>query len=435
MKKKTIEFLMLISLCCALFLACSDDNNGPGTPGGGDDDEQLGEIKDTVFTSFSNVLTRLVLTNAPEGEDVVWQWSMESAPSEIYSLTAATSREAVFLAGLPGTYKLKVTATKGEESQTGNISVTVKKSIAEASPYIAKIYDFLPAVGQFTNDLPAYTEGDTREDIITKVEGYLVGKENGGMVSLGGFGGYIVFGFDHTVVNVKGKRDIRILGNAFGSNANPRPDAPFGGSCEPGIIVVSYDKNGNGLPDDEWYEIAGSAYQTAENEAWYPFFLEAGKDVRTIRNYEITYHRPVSEEVADEYIYWEDNQGNSGYKAKNMFHRQSYFPAWVNEDRLTFSGTRLPENGLDESGAGNYFVLYAFRYGYADNYPNTDDESAIDLAWAVDADGNPVELPGIDFVKVYCGVNQENGWLGECSTEVAGAVDLHVKGISIDTRK
>lgn len=87
---------MLISLCCALFLACSDDNNGPGTPGGGDDDEQLGEIKDTVFTSFSNVLTRLVLTNAPEGEDVVWQWSMESAPSEIYSLTAATSREAVF---------------------------------------------------------------------------------------------------------------------------------------------------------------------------------------------------------------------------------------------------------------------------------------------------------------------------------------------------
>lgn len=174
---------------CIVF-ACSDDNNGPGTPGG-DDDEQLGEIKDTVFTSSSSALTRLVLTNAPEGEDVVWQWSMESAPSEIYSLTAATSREAVFLAGLPGTYKLKVTATKGEESQTGNISVTVKKSTAEASPYIAKIYDFLPAVGQFTNDLPAYTEGDTREDIITKVEGYLVGKENGGMVSLGGFGGIL----------------------------------------------------------------------------------------------------------------------------------------------------------------------------------------------------------------------------------------------------
>lgn len=434
MKKKTIELLMLVSLCCVLFFACSDDSKGPFTPGG-DDDGQLGEIKDTVFTSSSNALTRLVLTNAPEGEDVVWQWNMESAPSEIYSLTQATSREAVFLAGVAGIYNLKVTATRGEESQTGNISVTVKKSADEASPYIAKVYDFLPAVGQFTNDLPAYTEGDTREDIITKVEGYLVGKENGGMVSLGGFGGYIVFGFDHTIVNVKGKRDIRILGNAFGSNANPRPDAPFGGSCEPGIIVVSYDKNGNGLPDDEWYEIAGSAYRTAENEAWYPFFAEAGKDVRTIRNYEITYHRPASEEVSNEYIYWEDNQGNSGYKAKNMFHQQSYFPAWVSEDRLTFSGTRLPENGLDESGVGNYFVLYAFRYGYADNYPNADDESAIDLSWAVDAEGRPVELPGIDFVKVYCGVNQENGWLGECSTEVAGAVDLHVKGISIDTRK
>ena len=195
MKKKTIELLMLVSLCCVVFFACSDDSKGPFTPGG-DDDGQLGEIKDTVFTSSSNALTRLVLTNAPEGEDVVWQWNMESAPSEIYSLTQATSREAVFLAGVAGTYNLEVTATRGEESRTGNITVTVKKNADEPSPYIAKVYVFLPAVGQFTNDLPAYTEGDTREDIITKVEGYLVGKENGGMVCLGGFGGYIVFGFD-----------------------------------------------------------------------------------------------------------------------------------------------------------------------------------------------------------------------------------------------
>ena len=58
------------------------------------------------------------------------------------------------------------------------------------------------------------------------------------------------------------------------------------------------------------------------------------------------------------------------------------------------------------------------RYGYVDNSPSVDDNSAIDIDWAVDREGNPVELPGVDFIKVYNGVNQENGWLGECSTEV-----------------
>lgn len=62
------------------------------------------------------------------------------------------------------------------------------------------------------------------------------------MISLGGFGGYVVVGFDHTITNVTGKRDFRVLGNAFYSAANPDSDAPEGGSCEPGVIMVAYDK-------------------------------------------------------------------------------------------------------------------------------------------------------------------------------------------------
>ena len=30
----------------------------------------------------------------------------------------------------------------------------------------------------------------------------------------------------------------------------------LGGSAEPGIVFVSKDVNGNGEPDDEWYELA-----------------------------------------------------------------------------------------------------------------------------------------------------------------------------------
>ena len=55
------------------------------------------------------------------------------------------------------------------------------------------------------------------------------------------------------------------------------------------------------------------------------------------------------------------------------------------------------------------------------------EKSSFKIDWAVDAAGNPVALPGIDFVKIYTGVNQFNGWLGECSTEVAGVTDLHLE--------
>ena len=74
-------------------------------------------------------------------------------------------------------------------------------------------------------------------------------------------------------------------------------------------------------------------------------------------------------------------------------------------------------------------------YGYADNETNAADDSAIDISWAINNMGQNVELPGVDFIKIYTGVNQENGWLGECSTEITGVEDLHILGVDIDTRK
>ena len=296
------------------------------------------------------------------------------------------------------------------------------------SAYIAKVYDFMPAVGQFTNTMPEYEPGDTRETIIAKAERLIKGEKPKGMISLGGFGGYVVFGFDHMIENVAEQRDFRVMGNAFWADANPNPAAPAkGGSCEAGVIMVSYDANGNGLPDDKWYEIAGS------------------EDSRSTKNYEITYFRPIPGKIPvldenifyatdTEYIYWEDNQGNSGYKMKNQYHGQSYYPLWVAGDKITFTGTLLPDNAVDESGEGKYWVQYSFDYGYADNAPNNDDESAIDIDWAVDENGDKADLPGIHFVKVYSGMSQECGWLGETSTEVSGAYDLHMLGISIATR-
>ncbi|AQX03989.1 PKD domain-containing protein [Elizabethkingia meningoseptica] len=274
--------------------------------------------------------------------------------------------------------------------------------------YISEVLDFMPAPGQFVNDLPKYADGETREAMIQKANN-AIAKGANGMISLGGFGGYVVFKFDHTVANGEGA-DFKILGNAFS------------GSSEPGIIMVAQDKNKNGKPDeDEWYEIAGSEYSKST----------------TIKNYSITYYKPdpnkkpvkgsLEWQKDVEYIRWEDNQGNKGYLTQNTYHGQSYYPLWVNQSSITFTGTRIADNYTDKSGNGTYWSSDPFAFGYVDNASNDSDASNIDIAWAVDKTGKPVQLSGIDFVKVYSAVRQEAGWLGEVSTEVSGAYDLRIK--------
>lgn len=376
-------------------------------------------------------------------------WSVKESSSELYRFSVTDASTPRFVAVEPGEYILELS----DGIIQGKITISVEDRSDPVSPYISKVYDYMPAPGQFVNELPPYEEGDDHDDMVRKANEWLVGEDTW-MITLGGWGGSVTFGFDHTVVNVPGRRDFRIRGNAFGA-AMGRPNAPFGGSCEPGIVMVAYDKNGNGKPDDdEWYEIKGSSNFSAEAEPWYDIAVENGNDTQVFRNYEMTYFKPEHEEpeiigepdnplafvTIQNYIRWEDNRNNSGYKVKNIYHSQSYYPAWIKEDRLTYTGIRLPENGINEGeyvpgiNEGDvYYVLYGFRYGYVDNYPNVEDGSAIDIDWAIDKNGKKTDLPGIDFVKVYNGVNQENGWLGESSTEVDRGEDLHLLGKNIST--
>jgi len=125
------------------------------------------------------------------------------------------------------------------------------------------------------------------------------------------------------------------------------------------------------------------------------------------------------------YIKWMSNQGDEGYVSRNTFHSQPYYPQWIDDETLFFEGAKLANNYLNENGTGSSYAQYAYPWGYADNYPNNDDRSNFNIEWAVDTNGNPVHLPAIHFVKVYTAVNQYCGWLGETSTEIAGAEDLH----------
>ena len=327
------------------------------------------------------------------------------------------SKDYIFLEYKEGTYNLELKILDPNTPYDFSFTINLLHEEVEYSPYISKVYEYCPAPGQFITEMPRYEEGDTYETILQKAEESISGT-NDIMISLGGYGGYVTFGFDHTVINIPGEKDFRIWGNAFYELLNPDQR---GGSAEPGIVMVSYDTNCNGLPDDEWYELAGSEYYKAE----------------TRHNYTITYRRPDPDRIPEEddsgflddinYIPWSDSDGASGHMAKNTFHNQSYYPLWIKADNISFTGTRLAPNGIDLSGTGRYYVLYAYDWGYVDNHPNEYDElNSFDISWAVDSEGNKVHLPGVDFVRVYTGLNQYCGWLGETSTELSRAQDLHI---------
>ena len=363
----------------------------------------------------------LALRPAYTGEN--YRWTVKTA-SGVDSLLAETQYY-MFLMRYPGVYEVTFSIIDPVNPIVHPMTIHVVNEEVEYSPYIAHVQEYRPAPGQFVNAMPVYQEGDNEETMRMKAEESLSGGSGAG-VSLGAYGGYVTFGFDHTVINVHGEQDFRIDGNAFRSAQHPGVDA---GSSEPGIVMVMFDENQNGLPDDKWYEIDKNPWYTDDVAAY---------------GYSITYDRPAADHIAVpgdgsltdmEYVRWEDNKGKSGYVYKNKFHDQEYYPEWIPEDRMTFSGTLLPKNAEDVSGDGTYYLQYMFKYGaYVDNYPNNDTDedggwmNGFDIGWAVDPlTRESVSLPGVDFIRVYTALNQYCGWIGETSTEVFSARDLHVR--------
>lgn len=256
------------------------------------------------------------------------------------------------------------------------------------------VIDYKPAPGQFVNQAPEYTAGDTYEIICKKATELL---NNGDMISLGAWGGYVTLKLNSPIENISGKSDMRIVGNAVYANAST--ESVRYGSSEPGIVLVMQDTNGNGLADDTWYELKGS------------------ETVNGIDDYTVIYHQPAENATADNYIYWEASNGDSGYINNSGHHEQSFFPMWLNSETMTFHGRRLPDNGKFNSSTQKYDLMC--YNGYADCHPNNTNLSCLDIDNAIDSNGEKVNLSHINFIKIYTGVLQSNGPLGECSTEIA----------------
>lgn len=350
--------------------------------------------------------------------EIYYQWDLdgraiESADSQMYAFKPEAEGDYTLTFTLSYANLAKERVSRNISAVgTGEISLDIpvtcyspdklveRPYTGDCSPAQNKVYEFVPAPGQFVNDTKTggYNGESTHKEAIAYAQKRLAATN---YVSLGGWGGYIVVGFDHSIAN-KGGYDFSITGNQFD------------GSSEPGIVYVMQDTNGNGLPDDEWYELKGSEYGKPE----------------TIQYYAVTYYRPGAKMATQ----WTDNCGNTGsIDYLGSFHPQDYYyPAWIDEDYYTLYGTSLqhkttqnPSTGLWHNGS--------FGWGYADNagddMVSKDNQNAdpvknyFSISDAVNLDGSPADLGHIDFIKVQTGVNMKAGWLGEISTEVFGFTD------------
>ena len=339
-------------------------------------------------------------------------WSVDGVAAD------CTGRTFRFTPSAPGEYLVSLTV---DDEATASLKVICvdatesqryRKPAAGSSATSTKVFEWTPAPGQFIGETSGAGMSGTEttpEQANAWAERRLADKS---YVSLGAFGGYIIVGFDHSISKRDGQYDFAIMANAF-LNAS----SGDGGSNEPGIVYVMQDVNGNGLPDDEWYELRG---------------CETGK-AETRQNYAVTYYRPAGPNMN---VQWTDNYGAFGcVDYLSAFHKQDcYYPAWITADSYTLYGTCL-HNRTSQDSASGFWDNSAFGWGYADNKGSDDmgnptgndgegQRNGFLIENAMYPDLTHINLQYIDFIKVQTGINSKAGWLGEVSTEVFNFQDL-----------
>ncbi|MFZ4725365.1 MAG: hypothetical protein ACOYMD_07925 [Paludibacter sp.] len=255
------------------------------------------------------------------------------------------------------------------------------------SAYIANIFEYVYAPGQHASIAKS-----------TDISNFIgEPKSDKGWLYLGGFGGFVVAGFDHNVTN--------------GSGADFEVYALAGASPEPAVVYVMEDANNDGKPNEIWYELKGNQFENSK------------------RNYWLRYYKASS---TTSNISWKDAEGNQGELiAYNNTSVTWWWPA-SSSDSITFYGTRLPDSYENHPvNEVNHWTVPSekFNWGYAENnygadYFSEKGSNQLDISNAIDEFGNKVNLSTIKFIKIQTGVFQQAGWLNEVSSEVRGAKDL-----------
>lgn len=318
-----------------------------------------------------------------------YSWSVDGEPQ------VGQGSMLVFTFDNPGSYTVTVATPEGLSATTTVVCVDsdeASRRRAGSGENRVTVFEYTPAPGQFINEGAQAQLADS-PDAARWAQNAL---GRGQAISLGAFGGCLIVGFDYSVSSGSAEWDFAVGGNQF--------ESAQGSSCEPGVVWVMQDVNGNGLPDDEWYELRGSEWTAATASA----------------DYSVTYYRPAADGLS---VMWSDSEGAEGavdYIGVN--HPQSsYYPAWLRTEAYTLRGRRLPAHHTQDPVTG-FWSNAPYGWGYVDNTGEDllPDGSAngFKISNAVMADGTPVMLEYIDFVKIQSGVLGQSGILGEISTEV-----------------
>jgi hypothetical protein len=203
--------------------------------------------------------------------------------------------------------------------------------------------------------------------------------------SLGSFGGYEVWRVDH-------KNIYTISGNAFS------------GFDEPGVIWIQEDRNGNGIPDEMWYELKGSQDYVAKglNRRYAVTYIDTNAETSTIDT---------------KLIYWVDAWGRAGTWLSR------WHTSWPS--RITFTGTLLGDKGQTVPTP-----LLSNLWGYVDiSGPSSGHGPAGDMHppneypvhRAIRANGSSATLTDVRFIKVSTAVFERTQLFGDKSTEIYSA--------------
>lgn len=295
---------------------------------------------------------------------------------------------------------------------------------AAQSDFATRVLAYRPAPGQFAQDAEF---GDPGAALGPPVGAGVFDGDETKAVTLGGFGGSIVLGFDRPVRDDPKNRlglDFIVFGNAFWSGGDPNRRW-----AEPATVEISADANGNGVADDPWYVIRGS-HLAVPAQHWQSQTWDDDADDPT--------YPPL-------YAWWIP-PGEHGVWQTWGFR----LPAEPFETMLVLDNPNGPF-AADEGIWGYADLSPTLVLGDLDGdgvvddhamlpeefYTTPDDPFAVgvdagsgggdafDIAWAVDpATGAPAGLRSFDFVRITNATNVVFGPFGERSAEVCGVADV-----------
>jgi hypothetical protein len=300
------------------------------------------------------------------------------------------------------------------------LSLIAAETVA-VSPFATQVISYDPAPGQYAQD-PNFTNPFAA--LGGPSGGGTTAPDNTSQVSLGGFGGEIVLGFDHAVEDGYHNRrclDAIVFGNAFYLSGDP-----YRRWAEAGVIEISVDANQNGLADDAWYLVPGSHLEP--NSA-----------------------APLS-------VTWDDDTGDATFPPSSAaWIPPGYSGIWTTTGFMLpglFNGPVVMNplgTGSDEEGTWGYadhtptLVLGDLDGDNIVDDPNATPESfysvpddphgvgispgsgggdAFDIADAIDPNtGMPAGLSHFDFIRIRTGIDVI-GIFAESSTEIDAVSDV-----------